>query len=478
MRIFLALKQRNYIGTYAGVVNLLLARGHHVRLAWPDGDVSVPEELTAHEHLRIEEWEPRRVDEWAPVATSVRRAIDYLRYLEPDYRGAVKLRARAFEKLLHSLTAGEQVADPGWSEIGLGLPEVARQRLHTIGRLVEDAMPSDPRCEALVGTPRPDLVVVSPLIDLGSAQTDIVKAARRLGIPTAMLLYSWDNLSTKGGLHVAPDRMFVWNERQRREAATLHGYPMAKTIATGAPRFDDFFRLSVRTSRAAFCGPLGLPVDRPILMYLGSSKFVVTNDELPFIASWVRRIRAADDPVLRSCSILVRPHPDVRLSHAEGDVETVKWDGLPTKGTVTRPFADPHAIVLRTAYRKPQGFYDALHHSAAVIGLNTSAALEAAVVGRPVFTLVAGDQAADGQASTLHFRYLLAEEGGCVTLAASVDEHLQQLAAALGDSGAETRYRAFAQEFLRPAGWDVPASQVLVDAIEREFGPGESTAPR
>jgi hypothetical protein len=40
-----------------------------------------------------------------------------------------------------------------------------------------------------------------------------------------MLLFSWDNLSTKGTLHVAPDLMFVWNERQRREAAELHDYP-------------------------------------------------------------------------------------------------------------------------------------------------------------------------------------------------------------------------------------------------------------
>ena len=49
-----------------------------------------------------------------------------------------------------------------------------------------------------------------------------------------MLLFSWDNLSTKGALHVAPDRMFVWNARQVREAEELHGYPSSQVTVVGA----------------------------------------------------------------------------------------------------------------------------------------------------------------------------------------------------------------------------------------------------
>ncbi len=470
MTIFFALKQRNYLATYAGVVNLLLERGHAVRLVWPDDDLSIPPELVPRPGLSIERCASKRVDEWAPVATTIRRAADYLRYLDPHYRGVVKLRARAFDKLFHSLSGGAQVPDAGWSEIGLGMPANSVDRLRTISQLVEQAMPSDPRTEDLLRSPRPDVLLVSPLIDLGSAQADFIKSARALGIPTAMVLYSWDNLSTKGGLHVPPDRMFVWNERQRQEAASLHGYPIEQTIATGAPRFDEFIRLTPKTTREAFCAPLGFDTTRPILMYLGSSKFVVTTNERPFIAEWVRQIRQSSDPRLRDCNILVRPHPDVRVSDEEGPIETVRWVDWPTKGTLTRPFGDPRALVLRTHYRRPQGFYDALHHSAAVVGLNTSAALEAAVVGRPVFTILAGDEAADGQASTLHFRYLLAEEGGCVTLASTFGEHLAQLAAALSGPDRSADFREFAASFLRPSGWDRPASRVLADAIEREFG--------
>ena len=150
-------------------------------------------------------------------------------------------------------------------------------------------------------------------------------------------------------------------------------------------------------------------------------------------------------------------------------MEAVRWKALEGKGVVTRPFGDPRALMLRTHYRKAQGFYEALHHSAAVVGLNTSAALEAAVAGRPVFTILAGD-AADGQASTLHFRYLLESEGGCVTLASTLAEHRIQLVAALDDPGRADRLRAFAASFLRPAGWNIPASRVLADAVEQAYG--------
>ena len=469
MHILLALKQRNYLNAFAGVVNELLRRGHAVRLAWPDEDVSRPEEVTAAGDLSIEAWKPKRSDEWAPVAATVRRASDYLRYLEPAYRDAGKLRARAFDKLLHSLSHGDRAAEPGWGDLGLALSETERGRLQTIARLMEEAMPSDPGQEAQLGDWRPDLVLVSPLIDLGSAQTDIIKSAKRRGIPTGMLLFSWDNLSTKGSLHVLPDRMFVWNDLQRQEAVQLHGFPLERSHAAGAPRFDDFFALSAVTDRAAFCSPLDFDPRQPILMYLGSSKFVITSRELPFIGQWIAAIRASADPRLRECNILVRPHPDVKSGDDEGAPQSVRWNGLEGKGVVTRPFADRRALVLRTHYRRAQGFVEALTHSAAVVALNTSAALEAAIVGRPVFTILAGD-AADGQASTLHFRYLLASEGGCVTLASTLDEHRAQLTAALDDPGQSARLRGFATSFLRPAGWSLPASRVLADTIESVYG--------
>src|SRR5690606_26145292 len=74
-------------------------------------------------------------------------------------------------------------------------------------------------------------------------------------------------------------------------------------------------------------------------------------------------------------------------------------------------------------------FFDSLYHAAAIVGINTSAMIEAAIAGRPVLTI---DEFAT-QHETLHFRYLLRENGGPVVQSTTLAEHLAQLAAAVRD---------------------------------------------
>jgi hypothetical protein len=81
-----------------------------------------------------------------------------------------------------------------------------------------------------------------------------------------------------------------------------------------------------------------------------------------------------------------------------------------------------------------------MFHSTAVVGINTSAQIDAAIVGKSVFTIRAFAQSQEG---TLHFHYLLRENGGFVRDAGSLDEHVEQL-----------------------QGVGVPASPLVADAIE------------
>ena len=207
MTILLLLKQRNYVRVFMPAIRELAARGHHVRLLWPDEDASVPDGLRDCPHIEVHCVASARTDEWRVATSLLRRAADYLRYLAPVYRGARKLRGRAFTKLVGTLT-GLEVQDE-WSERALALNPAEVQRLESVCRLIEDAVPSDPGIERLLAAHRPDMLLVSPAIDLGSNQSDFLKSADRLGIPTGVLVYSWDNLSTKGRLHVAPGRLFV-----------------------------------------------------------------------------------------------------------------------------------------------------------------------------------------------------------------------------------------------------------------------------
>jgi hypothetical protein len=80
----------------------------------------------------------------------------------------------------------------------------------------------------------PDVVLITPLVDIGSPQLDHFAAARRLGLRTVLPVGSWDHLSSKALLRTYPDRLTVWNAAQRAEAIDLHGVPADRVVVTGA----------------------------------------------------------------------------------------------------------------------------------------------------------------------------------------------------------------------------------------------------
>ena len=77
--------------------------------------------------------------------------------------------------------------------------------------LVETITPCDPEFEQFLAAQAPDLVIVTPLVEYGSYQTDVIKCAHRLGMPVVFPPFSWDNLTNRGLIRVLPDRVLVWN---------------------------------------------------------------------------------------------------------------------------------------------------------------------------------------------------------------------------------------------------------------------------
>jgi hypothetical protein len=312
-------------------------------------------------------------------------------------------------------------------------------------------VPSEQYYELFIRSHAPDIILITPLIDFGSYQTDYVKSAHRLGIPIAFLPFSWDNLTNRGLVRLAPDRMLVWNEHQKREAMRYHDVPEDRIVITGAARFDDFFAMRPSTTRPEFCAAAGLDPARPFLLYLCSSNFVAP-EEVPFVRKWAHAVRAASDPSVARCGILVRPHP----AHAD-QWKTADLGGIENAAVWSSPpkvQADP-------------ALYDSLYHAAAVAGLNTSAMIEAGILGKSVYTIQT-EEFAGGQEQTLHFHYLLARNGGLVEVASGFREHLDQLAAALANPEAgAARSRAFVERFVRPRGLDKPVAPIVVDEIER-----------
>jgi hypothetical protein len=428
-----------YFRNFDSVVERLAERGHDVHLAAEGEETrgrALVDRLAARYPGRVTVGLTPRVEgRRARLARSLRLGLDYLRYADPAYETTPAIRARASERA------------PAFAR-ALGRGPGRGLAMRGIGGL--EAAVSDPRvAEAFIAERAPDLMLLSPLIGLGSPQVEYLRAARRLGVPNALCVWSWDHLSSKALIRIVPDRVIVWNATQREEAVRFHDIDPARVIVTGAQCFDRWFDRGPSRSRQAFCRRAGLPDDRPYLLWVCSALFRGSPSEAAFVRQWIDAVRRSPDPRVREAAILVRPHPQ----RAE-DWDSADWmRGLPG---VSRWGGDPLDDESRADY------YDSMHHSAAVVGLNTSALVEAAILDRPVYTVLT-PAFRDNQEGTFHFHYLLTIGSGFLRATRDLDAHARSLAGAF--DGSPSGNRQFVEAFIRPHGR--PATDVFVEAVER-----------
>jgi hypothetical protein len=278
---------------------------------------------------------------------------------------------------------------------------------------------------------------------------------------------SWDNLTTKGVIRDVPDMTIVWNEDQVQEAIELHGVPADNVVATGAHSHDHWFAWEPSTGEEEFAGKVGLAADRPFLLYVCSSGFIAGADEVAFVREWFDRLGASGDPALESLGVLVRPHPQNFGSWRDADVDQpgriVVW---------------PRGGVAPTNQQSKEDYYDSLYHAKAVVGINTSALVDSAIVRKPVFTML-HEQFRETQTGTLHFSYLAREEGGgLLNVAESWDEHFEQLSAVLRSSdGHREQIDGFLRTFIRPHGLDQAAAPLALDSLARTAAQEKEPVP-
>jgi hypothetical protein len=431
---------------FTGVVLELARRGHDVVVASPAARVAPLPPQLARAGVSLVAYDDAADAERTRAVELLRLARDYAWYLLPAHDGNEFNRRRALDFLVRAASRGARGADAAWADPVLAAAPEERDAVASALAWLEGALPPPREVEAVVDELAPDVALVTPLVLAGSLQHDVVKAAQRRGTPVGFLVWSWDNLSNKGVIAVEPDATFVWNDVQRREVEELHCLDPARVAVTGAPRWDDFFPLEPSVGREEFCRRHGFDPDEPVVLYTGSSS-AICPDETLVVERWLEAVRGAGGRAARA-NVLVRPHPR----------ETEMWSGwAPDR---------PRVAFERFPRVGDQDLFDELHHSSAVVGLNTSAQIEASIVGRPILTFSAG-ALAPGQEGSLHFRYLLREHGGPVVAARTLEAHVEDLERTLGGDADAEAIRAFAASFVRPRGVDRPVAPLLADEIER-----------
>ena len=450
MRVLFSTQHFAGLRNFESVVRLLAERGHTVVLAAEEaetfGGQALAERLAAeYQNVTWTCLPSLEAEPWFPVARKMRFALEYVRFLDSRYGDAVKLRLRNRARAPRLIR---------WLTPSLGGTTIGSRVVAAALRRTERLMPPGRVLERFIEDQAPDLLLLTSITVARSTQLDQLKLARARGLPVAACIMSWDHLSSKALVHVAPDLTLVWNEVQRREAVELHGLAADRVVVTGAQCYDQWFDRRPTRTRGEFCRAVGLDPSRPFLLYVCSTMSPPPSPLEPvFVKQWVDALRSSADPTLRDAGILIRPHPE-RVKEWHG----VSLDGLENVVLHGRTPLDEEA---KTDY------FDSLHFSEAVVGLCTSAFLEAAIAGRPVLTLQLPAFRIH-QEGMAHFRYLLNVEGGLLHTAPDLPTHLSQLSRLLrGDSTAEERTRRFLTAFVRPRGLHIRATSVFVDAVEQ-----------
>ena len=463
MRILFEMYHPGFLRNFEGPVRGLADRGHELifvfeRPARLGEEKLVAELCDTYPNIVTRELGKRPKTAWRKVADGVRSTGDYLRYMDSRYAAASALRERAAKRapaLARRLCENRYLQTPS-----------VHARAMSVFRAAEAALPVPPEIAALVNEIKPDLVMVTPLVGLGSAQADIIKAARRRGIPSVLGVASWDNLTNKGVIRATPDRIIVWNGAQKDEAVELHQVPDNRVVVCGAWSYDHWFTWQAGCGREDFARSVGLDPQRPYLLYVCSSPFIAPH-ETGFVRRWVTALRQANDAELREIGVLVRPHPQNAEQWQDETLadfsNVVVWPRLGAN-PINRSSRDD--------------YFHSLKFSSGIVGINTSALIEAAIVGRPVFTVKDAEFAAT-QDGTLHFHHLTSVNGGLLHTASDFEEHLAQVSSALSkpDDMLE-RSRAFVEAFVRPFGLTAPGVDRFVAAVEEMEGAVPVSVPR
>ena len=449
MRVLFFAAHYAYYRNFESVVAGLAERGHSVHLAADEQESLGGEALVGRLAVRYPGvtfgLAPSLDDEpWFRLARKLRSASDYVRFHEEAFATFRKTRLNLRERIPRGVL---RLMDAG---VDRGRP--TRRALGALLRGGEALMPVSEASRAFIEMHDPDVVLLASVTAWRLPQIDHLRAACALGRRTGVCVFSWDHLSSKALLRSVPDRVLLWNETQKREAVQWHGIPEERISVTGAQCYDQWFDRVPSRDRTSFCRAVGLSAEHPILLYV-CSVMTPNPHESRFVLRWIEELRRNPDRRLRDAGILVRPHPE-RMD---------EWEGvsLESFGNAVQYGRNPVSPDAQADY------FDSLYHSHAVIGLVTSAFLEAAIVGRPVHSPLLPEFEMY-QEGVQHFRYLMEVEGGLLKVTRSFPAHLAGLASTLAQPVQRDEQNVrFVRAFVRPQGLDVRATPAFVAAVEQ-----------
>jgi UDP-N-acetylglucosamine:LPS N-acetylglucosamine transferase len=285
-------------------------------------------------------------------------------------------------------------------------------------------------------------------------------AARRLGLPVAAHVASWDHTVGKGVISPYCDVYVVQNIVMEEDLRRYHDIPAERVRVTGWPQTDVFQRRRPREQYDALLREYGLDPERPLVLVMGN-----TPTNAPYEGRFVDRLVHWWEGAARDrFQLLFRPHPRDK-----------EW-----RERFAGAAGREGAYVQEPSYRDLEELATLLQHGDVVVCNAGTILLDALVNDRPSVCVLYDEGAPLGESWAAknvigeHYRELAAS--GAFHVAESFEEVLAGIDRSLASPGelAEQRRRVVAEVVGEVDG---RAAERVVDAIVAVAGT-PATVPR
>ncbi len=211
------------------------------------------------------------------------------------------------------------------------------------------------------------------------SESALLKAARRLKVPSVAMPKSWDNPS-KLYFRAKADTVVVWSHFMKKQMQTLQDYHPSQIAITGVPQFDYYSDNALIESREDFCASLGLDPNKKIIFFGSEGKYVPTD---PDVAGVIADL-IDQDAFKQPAQLLIRPH----FAHKDDHLKFKDYFDRPNV-VVDRQNNPSSNFRDRWDYSDKQmnHFLNSLYHSDVVINTCSTLTLDGAAMGKPVILI-------------------------------------------------------------------------------------------
>ena len=171
-------------------------------------------------------------------------------------------------------------------------------------RLENILLPKSRKFEQLLQEYHPALVVTATP-GFNPWEAPFIIWAKRHGIPTVAVNFTWDNLTMNAKHMRKTDYLIAWNNVMKKEAIDIHKYAADRIFVSGTPRFDPYFVPDKNEpTREEFLRSKGLRPEYPTLFHTTVTKAYPFQKK--YIHDLINLRRTKQIPYV---NLFIRTHP-------------------------------------------------------------------------------------------------------------------------------------------------------------------------